>query len=778
MTKPKKSLCALLAALFLFVGAATLVPAAAAGTPPDPAAPQDAVACATYDELVAALEADVGGAIVLTDHLLIEPFATPLPDVTVPTTVYMGEYSITLIPIGEGWANQLMLGGPLTFIGTETLFVLPPETRLWFWDDLVEIWAIGENACAILCMQEETNNRNVYSKIYAVGENATGIMAHGDLLLGEDVIIASGGAVPVRCDGNVTAENSRLENTAGGPVFLPYMEAEMGQVTAYACALSTVQDGVLCPPGTMEPIAPWRSYIAQGNTEYTAWDLECVSAYYYTITYDLSGEFAGLGLEESTLREVAIEWDLSQIDPHTLGVYEVTGNPTPALDLPDFPVPPISATVTVIPQDMAWIGKGATGWDFVENTPGLELCMVSELVGATGVTAWGRVQTDDGWGPWTDYTALGSTRLDSGWGASTVWVFGLEADCTYQFYLMVEGGDMAGRTNTLEVFYSEDFGGDRDLGDRDPDDWTDDDPPKVDEPTGPSGPSIDDPDKPDPGSKVDEPNPTPTDGSEAKNPDLKPAGESEPTKPTDKQTGKKKTTQKPAETPAAPDAPTPETPQPNTAAASAAPATPVPPAATAPTQSGGAPAGKTFARQALLDLMEANPNTTALFVGDVRLALPTTTLRELLGSAQDLLVDAGISPSGIVHVAIWVDGAELDTVPGGFELSFAYPSGTGLVGTFSLLGPGGELLPATWQDGSLSATVTALGEYTVLFEGEALAPSAPAEPMAPPPAPSELAAETQDSGALTALLLSAGFLTAGGAVAIPVGIRIHRRRKL
>lgn len=156
-----------------------------------------------------------------------------------------------------------------------------------------------------------------------------------------------------------------------------------------------------------------------------------------------------------------------------------------------------------------------------------------------------------------------------------------------------------------------------------------------------------------------------------------------------------------------------------------------------------AASGQAFTRQQLLDLLAVNPQQVTLFCGQARVVVSAQALQTLLGQARQLNVLVDITGGERLTLEFFADGISVDVPSEGVQLLLPYTTpGEGEI----FLQQGERQLPATLENGVLTVTVFAAGEYHIVFiaagtsgqEGAATSPTPEAETPAPPPEKAKL----------------------------------------
>ncbi|POP31787.1 hypothetical protein C3B58_14890 [Lactonifactor longoviformis] len=394
--------------------------------------------CSSARELYELLLNHPGSTISLTDDIIWDTW-TPLPQVSAPTKINMGDFSI-LVP--EDY--ELYIQGPLYFEGSAAdrpLFVVEGSLST---ENHVEITARGDSATAIFIGEngfwysdlssvfvEGPNSTGVYfesgleseitaARVQAEGNGSVGIDSHRPLQLVLCNISSDGGQALK------ASEPVRLDQCLVTPS-LP--DAEV--ISRHAViSEERIQESGLCFP--------------QGVSRETVYET--------ALTYRLLCEEEGV-YEISYL--TSFLWEDSLVDYNLPGTYLVSLVPQvpewfpaalPSLDIPVHIVDPDWPFLMAAYQLMDSVGIQF----FTEITDAAEMHMY---------------YSDDNGASWNDILELPGSYLDC-YGAQ---VYGLKEDKSYLFCLAVTGGTIEGISNVLPFTFGDPDpfgGGDNDGGDR------------------------------------------------------------------------------------------------------------------------------------------------------------------------------------------------------------------------------------------------------------------------------------------------------------------------
>lgn len=394
--------------------------------------------CSTAEELHQILLTHPGSAISLTDDIIWDT-CTPLPQVSAPTKINMGDFSI-LIP--EDY--ELYIQGPVHFEGSGTvrpLFVVEGSLSM---EKQVEITARGNSATAIFIGEngywysdlssvfvDGPNSTGVYfesgplsevtaSRVQAEGNGSVGIDSHRPLQL-------------VLC--NISSEDRQAVNTSE-PVRLDQCLVTPALQDAEVISRSSVmpeeriQERGLCFPQGVSREEVYKTALS--------YRLVCREEDVYDLSY---------------LTEFL--WEDSLVDYSLPGTYLAALTP----QVPDwFPVvlPSLEIPVHIVDPGRPFLRAA------YQLTDSVGIQFFTELTEAAEIHMY--YSADNG-ASWNDILELPGSYIDC-YGAQ---VYGLNEDQSYLFCLTVTGGPIEGISNVLPFTFGEPDpfgGGDNDGGDR------------------------------------------------------------------------------------------------------------------------------------------------------------------------------------------------------------------------------------------------------------------------------------------------------------------------
>lgn len=665
-----------------------------------------AVECGDIWELLEALTADRGGDIYLTDDIVV-PEEHLFVHVTVPVTVHMGEHCILIIgtdDLGFRITNELEVSGPVTFIGSETLFVMGEGGAATLHEEVTLI-AEGENACALMLVGANSSASGYFPTLCATGSGACGVKGmEYEMWLTGLRIIADDGAVPIRSAGTLYAKYCHFENTDGGNIFVLMDDAAGGMIN-YSSVLLPAQADVVTPALIdAKPDGVSRYHVLQGDEDFDL-DLFLPSSLeglimQYEELQDLPPGIEWIANEVGVL--LPVDWDLSgysALDIHVPGIYEIHGvyqAPFTALGLV---FPPLTQQIIVVDPLQAWITGGDMFFDWDDNWS-MDLSLMGAIEGYDALKLWCWENDGTGWSDPVDKLALGEAKYKpDGWWGPEMHVSRINAQSMYRFRLEVIGGPMECFSNYMEVEYNPYGGGDRDLGDRDPTDM-----PGSSPGTDPVEPYPSDVPKNDPASPMDM-------GAIQETPKM-PSFFLNP-----------RTTQGRMEAGGNPKA---AAAQPDRSSEPAVPEQDAPAQAVsveadvAASAEGNAGESDTrtiytLQRQYLLDLLEANPLSTSFFFDDVHLTLDSAVLKALLGGAQFMRFETSFLDESAIGIRLWAEGNEIKSVEGGIVVVFPY-AGVVPPNAECFLISETARIPATYKNGRITTTIQTSTTYEMVFE--------------------------------------------------------------
>lgn len=391
--------------------------------PNKPTAPDGPIM--TASDLVDALAENDGGTVVLTGNVILDSISEM--EVTNPTTVQMGDYSITVL----GYGRLTYIRGPIHFIGNgnvRPLFNVKHRGQLIF-HGTSTVTATEKDGIAVF------GQSNLYiedGEIYA--PLGTGVYANDMAVLFYSYV---SGTKSVVSKTNKISLNSTLV----------FPQSENAKITEQTAIITNYYE-----------LDRYGIFAAQGDEFFDPNDIDGIS---FTFLNNEHNEFT------SFFRNV--EWELSEdFDIQTVGEYSVSLTPTLSPhrmnvkgyeqhDIPIFVVDPSKPRLThALKKSNDRIDINY--FELFENTESMTL----------------RYSLDQG-DTWTDISD--SQLHNSHFTISEFGIFDLylpdltkDSDIVYWFQLEVKGGETEGLSNILKVWYSPYYynGGDRTGADRFP----------------------------------------------------------------------------------------------------------------------------------------------------------------------------------------------------------------------------------------------------------------------------------------------------------------------
>lgn len=378
----------------------------------------------TSEEFLAQLAENDGGEVTLTGNVVLQAWC--IVEVTNPTTVQMGDFTITVL----GYSAKTHIQGPLNFVGNgdkRPLFQVKNRGELIFSGDAT-VTATGEGGVAIL------GDGDVYleqPEIYA--PNGTAVHSKGMAILFYGYV---SGRTAVVSDTNKIL----LEST----------------VTIPKPAKAKIVEQAVIPILNNYELDRYGISVEQGD-EYFLDDFSDIVYYYF---FDKSNP----SMDRSTTLIKPVEWKLAEgFDVNISGEYAISMVPKLSDQRMDVSgLQQMEIPLFVVDPYQPWLV------DAVHNVYGeTTIHYFKAIKNAESMTL--RYSTDFG-ETWQDAGANLGFSADYEYNANLI-LPDYEEDTVYWFQLEVTGGEMAGVSNILKVWYSpyDNSGGDRTGADRFPD---------------------------------------------------------------------------------------------------------------------------------------------------------------------------------------------------------------------------------------------------------------------------------------------------------------------
>lgn len=657
-------------------------------TPPPP----EEDGCDTIEELAERIAQDGGGTVTITGDLSLPKGETVWLEAGQPVTIDLGPHGIT---VPEGAA--LALSGPITLTGDGAPDPLLTISGFLTTENGALLSASGEQAVAVRLTGGGWNTNR--ASVEAAGAGACAVESDGPLNLYRLHLTARGeNAVCVRATARVQLTLSRAESD-GALAEVPALTLD-GTAASPEPEDARVIRRAAVPHDHYETNGLWIEAGASREELDALLESRLLSTRF---EYGLSDE---TGQEEDLLYFTAMSWTDEGIDLDVPGVCWLTGVPED-WDLGSVAPPEKRVPVHVADPDKPAIREG------YQTDGGVRLAFYRPIRGAERLKLW---YSADLGGTWQDAGTLPGAEIGPE-GANFPAL--PEPNRDYLFRLEVEGGPMAGRSNTLRcLYYDNQWGGG---GDWDGGDWGDQGPLPDDDPGPPPDrePGRDPSPSPEPddtasGSDREEgaddppavsaPSPVP-DLPDIEVSFVEPVSTSEPTPAT-----------LPGETtppvkPNSPASPTQAEPAPITTPAS------TPPAAAPSGEPGSAqPEGATvcLTGRDLEAQKLANPSGVTLAGDGLKVTLPYALTDALgLGKEGVLAVRLAMPDPTSFEVRFWADGQEVADFGGGaFTITVPVEEADGA--EYLCVAPDGtEIAAADLGGGRAEFALSATGVYTL-----------------------------------------------------------------
>lgn len=673
-----------------------------------------AIGCSTAEELLLRLRDEPGGTIDLTSDIEWDFYSRVTIDKA--TTVRMGDYGIHIADGGVLW-----LEGPIRFEGSGAIKPLFTAEGQFFANDGAQIAAQGDGAIAVRIIGYGGANLSG-SQVSAEGDGAVAVRAENEapyFPAQTDFLASGAGSRAIEADGPVEAFLCRIRSEGGEAV------VSGGEIQLLGCTVEPSPTGAA--ERTLTAVLGYRAEqngiclpVGAGTDDLEA-ALENISIY---VLFDGQGgvyQFpapAGSHWEGLPKALSAAGSHMACLIPGKLPAWfplELPVSHVP-IHLVD-PSQPFLASAEKSGENVS-----ITTYDSIGDAHSLRLVYSTDGV------------------KWADAPIPPEFEPLSPEGGT---VGPLEEGRAYYFRLEVEGGPMAGRSNTLKYLHTDfpepESGGDLDGGDRDDQGDlppADEIPPPEPEPTPePDPPLVNDP-------QVGAPEYGTDGGRESGRISITRPAPAPPPEPV------------PSPTPSSPLTPPPEAspPQPPEAIPTAGGGPEETPSAPSPAGS-DIPAEATIALTAaeLADQLEANPTGLTLLGGGLKVYLPAGLLEGWGGSLAARL-DRPVSDA--FEVRFWADGVELDGFADGTYIVTVPVDGAADMEHFCMSPDGEEIAASGVAGGRADFALTETGLYTLSTSAVPAAASPDARPQ---------------SG--YAPMLAVGALLAGAA-----GLMLFRRR--